>query len=225
MSPIISNLPIYNANQSLIASGVPENTIVMLLLLPVVATFIAATRQIVGVRGFGIFLPAALSITFVAIGPLVGISLFVIIVAISTLVRFVTRKFKLRLQYLPRMALILWFVSFGILSILFTMPTFGFIDFLNVSIFPVLVLTLLTEDFTRIQLGKSFNTAIRLTAQTLVLALISYVFLTYKPFQNYVLLNPEITLLSTFLINIILGRYVGLRFSEYLRFKKLVSQK
>ena len=70
MSPIFSGLPIYNAIYSLLNFGVPENTIVMLLLLPVIATFIAATRQIVGVRGFGIFLPAALSVAFVAIGPI-----------------------------------------------------------------------------------------------------------------------------------------------------------
>ena len=85
-----------HAIESSLASGVPENTIVLLLLLPIVATVIAAIRQIVGIRGFGIFLPAALSITFVAIGPILGILLFLAIVAMSTIVRFVTRKLKLK---------------------------------------------------------------------------------------------------------------------------------
>lgn len=198
-----------------IASGVPENTIVMLLLLPIVATVIAATRQIVGIRGFGIFLPAALSITFVAIGPILGILLFTAIVLISTTIRFITRKLKLKLQYLPRMALILWFVSLGVLIIIF-------VTNINVSIFPILFLTLLVEDFTKIQLGKSIKTAIGLTYQTLILALIAYVFLTYKPFQQLVLLNPEIALLVTLVIDIILGKYLGLRFMEYYRFRKLL---
>lgn len=209
---------IRHAIENSIASGVPENTIVLLLLLPIVATIIAGTRQIVGIRGFGIFLPAALSVTFVAIGPILGILLFLVIVAISTIVRLITRKFKLRLQYLPRMALILWFVSFGVLGIIFTTN-------INVSIFPVLILTLLVEDFTRIQLGKSIKTAIGLTYQTLILALISYLFLTYIPFQKMVLQNPEISLLGTLMIDIVLGKYLGLRFTEYYRFRKLINSK
>ena len=198
-----------------IASGVPENTITLLLLLPIIATVIAASRTIIGIRGFGIFLPAALSITFVAIGPLLGIILFIAIVVISTVVRIVTRKLKLKLQYLPRMALILWFVSLGILAIIFT-------THINFSIFPVLVLTLLVEDFTKIQLGKSFKTALTLTSQTLILALVSYIFLTYAPFQKLVLLNPEIAMITTFVIDIMLGKYLGLRFMEYYRFRKLL---
>ncbi len=217
--------PIKYAIKNSVNSGVPANTIVLLLLLPIVATVIAGTRTIVGIRGFGIFLPAALSITFVAIGPILGILLFSAIVAISTTVRIITRKLKLKLQYLPRMALILWFVSFGILGILFSAPLISYQPLLNVSIFPVLVLTLLVEDFTKIQLGKSFKTAMSLTGQTLVLALISYVFLTYAPFQKMVLLNPEIALISTFLIDIVLGKYLGLRVMEYWRFRKLIRSK
>lgn len=217
--------PIKYAIKNSVDSGVPANTIVLLLLLPIVATVIAATRQIIGIRGFGIFLPAALSVTFVAIGPILGILLFVAIVTISTIVRLLTRKLKLKLQYLPRMALILWFVSFGILGILFASPMISYTPLLNVSIFPVLVLTLLVEDFTRIQLGKSFKTAIGLTYQTLILSLISYLFLTYQPFQSLVLLNPEIALLTTFIVDILLGKYLGLRFMEYYRFRKLINNK
>jgi len=217
--------PVKYAIKNAVNSGVPANTIVLLLLLPIVATVIAATRTIIGIRGFGIFLPAALSITFVAIGPILGILLFTAIVIISTTVRIVTRKLKLKLQYLPRMALILWFVSFGILGILFSAPRLQYGALLNVSIFPVLVLTLLVEDFTKIQLGKSFKTAMTLTTQTLILALISYVFLTYAPFQKLVLLNPEIAMVTTFAIDIVLGKYLGLRVMEYYRFRKLINSK
>lgn len=217
--------PLKFAIKNAVNSGVPANTIVLLLLLPIVATVIAGTRQIIGIRGFGIFLPAALSVTFVAIGPILGIALFIAIVIISTTVRIITRKLKLKLQYLPRMALILWFVSIGILGILFSAPLIKYQPLLNVSIFPVLVLTLLVEDFTRIQLGKSVKTAIGITSQTLILSLISYMFLTVKPFQQYVLLNPEISLGLTFVANILLGKYIGLRFMEYYRFRKLISSK
>ena len=217
--------PIKYAIKGAVNAGVPANTIVLLLLLPIIATIIAATRQIIGVRGFGIFLPAALSVTFVAIGPLLGIGLFIVIVLISTLVRIITRKLKIRMQYLPRMAMILWFVSFGVLGILFASPLIKYAPLANVSIFPVLVLTLLVEDFTRIQLGKSVKTAFRLTFQTLILSLVAYLFLTLKQFQYFVLLNPELALISTFVINILLGKFIGLRVLEYLRFRKLINSK
>lgn len=165
-----------------------------------------------------------MSVTFVAIGPILGISLFVIIVLISTFVRMATRKLKIRLQYLPRMALILWFVAIGILGILFSTPYINYAPLKNMSIFPVLILTLLVEDFIRIQLGKSVKTAFRLTFQTLLLALVAFVFLTLKSFQGYVLLNPEIVLLTTFAVDILLGRYIGLRYMEYFRFRKLFKK-
>lgn len=215
--------PIKHAIRKAVAAGVPANTIVLLLLLPVVASVIAAARHLIGLRGFGIFLPAALSVVFVATGPLMGIVLFLIIVLISTFVRMFFRKIKLKLQYLPRMALILWAVSLGVLGVLFLAPIVRLPALANVSIFPVLIITLLAEDFTRVQLGKSFKTAINLTTETIILSLISYLFLTLTPIQHFALLNPEALLIGVFIFDFVVGKYVGLRILEYWRFRKLLQ--
>ncbi len=206
-----------------VAAGVPANTIVLLLLLPAVAALIAASRHLIGLRGFGIFMPAALSVVFIAIGPLLGILIFMIIIFFSTFFRMVTRKLKLKLQYLPRMAMLLWFVVIGVLGLLFSAPVLKEIGLTNVSIFPVLVLVLLAEDFSRVQLGKSIRTALSLTVETLVLALLSYFLLTLEPLRRYALLNPEAFLFIVLVMDILVGRYVGLRFMEYWRFRKLIS--
>ncbi len=215
--------PVKYAIRGAVSSGVPANTIVLLLLLPIVTLVIAFSRNVVGIRGFGIFLPAALSVVFVATGPIVGIGLFLLIVVVSTFVRLALRRLKIKLQYLPRMSFILWAVVAGVLGILFTAPLLHFSELSNVSIFAVLILILLSEDFTRVQLGKSFATAINLTLETLVLCLISFFFLTLKPLQEYVLLNPEISLLSTAVADLILGKYTGLRVMEFYRFRKLIQ--
>ncbi len=214
--------PVKYAIRGAVASGVPANTIVLLLLLPMVAFLIAFARNVVGIRGFGIFLPAALSVVFVATGPIVGIALFLAIVAVSTLVRIVLRFLKIKLQYLPRMAFILWAVVLAVLSILFLAPILKYSALSNVSIFAVLILILLAEDFIRVQLGKSVRTALNLTAETLILSLVSYVFLTLRPLQNYVLLNPEISLLVVGGLDILLATYSGLRLMELYRFRKLI---
>jgi len=215
--------PIKYAIRNAVEAGVPANTIVLLLLLPVIASIIAAARHLFGLRGFGIFLPAALSVVFVATGPVVGIGIFLIIIIISILVRLGLRSSKIKLQYLPRMALLLLFVVGGVLGFLFTAPLIKWTDLTNVSIFAVLILVLLAEDFTRVQLGKSAKTAVSLTTETLILALVSYVFLTLQALQEFALLNPEILILSVAVFDFALGKYSGLRFLEYLRFKRLIS--
>lgn len=223
LGPVWPTNPIKYAIRGAVDAGVPPNTIVLLLLLPVVATAIASVRHLLGVRGFGIFLPAALSIVFVATGPIVGIVLFLVIVATSTAARMILRKLKIKLQYLPKMALILWFVVVGVLSVLFATPIVQHPDLASVSIFPVLVMVLLAEDFSRVQVGKSAKTAINLTTETLILSLASYILLTLTPMQEFALLNPEILLLMVVVVDYLVGKYVGLRFIELWRFRRLIS--
>jgi hypothetical protein len=214
--------PIKYAIRGAVEAGVPINTLVLLLLLPGVAAIVAGARHLVGIRGFGILMPAALSVVFVAIGPVVGVGMFMTIVVSSTLIRFLLRISKIRLQYLPRMSLILLFVVLGVLMVLFAAPLLKYADIINVSIFPILFLVLLAEDFTRVQLGKSINVAVGLTTETLLLSLVSYMFLTTSTVQTFALLRPELFLLSVILTDIVLGKYVGLRFLEYWRFRKLI---
>lgn len=222
LGPVWPGNPVKYAIRNAVSSGVPANTIVLLLLLPVVALFIAAARHLIGLRGFGIFLPAALSVSFIATGPALGIGLFLLIVTVSTSARIVLRRAKVKLQYLPRMALILWLVSASVLGLLFLAPALKQPDLANVSIFAVLILALLAEDFTKVQLGKSVKTAVSLTTETLILSLASFAFLTYQPLRHYALLNPETLLISVGVLDFLLGKYSGLRVMEVWRFRKLL---
>lgn len=222
LGPVLPANPIKYAIRATIDAGVPPNTIVLLLLLPLVVAIIAAARHVVGIRGFGIFLPASLAIVFAAIGPVVGIGLFMVIVLVSTYARILLRKLKIKFQYLPRMALILWMVVGGVLLTLFLAPIIRHPDFTSVSIFPVMILVLLAEDFSKVQLGKSPRTAIGLASETIILSLVSYLFLTFEQLQEYALLYPETLLIAVVVFDIILGKYVGLRFIEYWRFRRLI---
>ena len=184
----------------------------------------AVKRWMIMKVSLGIFLPAALSVVFISTGPVAGIGLFLVIVFVATLARMVLRTLRIKLQYLPRMALLLLFVVLGVLGILFLSPLTKRPDLTGVSIFPVLILVLLAEDFSKVQIGKSIKTAINLTTETLVLALVSYLFLTFTALQRFALTNPEILIVSVGVFDFLLGRYVGLRFIEYWRFRKLISE-
>ncbi len=215
--------PIKYVIRGAISGGVSSKTVALLLLLTVVTAFIAGIRHIVGVRSFGIFMPAALSVVFVSIGPIFGIGLFLLIIGIASLVRFALRTAKVRLQYLPRMAFILWGVIICVLGVLFLAPIFGGIDLGGISVLPLFILILLAEDFIRVQLGKSVHAAVSLTTETLILAFISYLILSFAPFQQFALLNPEILLIAVAIFDFILGKYIGLRFLEFWRFRKLIK--
>jgi len=101
LGPVWPVNPLKYAIRAAVVTGVPANTIVLLLLLPLVAMVIAAFRHLIGLRGFGIFLPAALSVVFVATGPIVGIGLFLVIVASSTIPRIILRRLKLNFSICP----------------------------------------------------------------------------------------------------------------------------
>lgn len=204
-----------------VKSGVPANTIVLVLLFPVVAAIISASRHLIGLRGFGLFTPAVLSVAFVATGIVTGIAMFIIILAVATIGRKLLKRLKL--QYLPRMALLLWFVSLGVFASMAIAPAIQFDALTQVNIFPILILILLAENFIEVQIGKSEREATELTIETIIMALISSLMLSLDAVQRFTILYPEILVLVVAVFNILVGRYVGLRYTEYLKFKKLVN--
>lgn len=203
-----------------ISQGVSANTIVLVLLFPLVALMIASARHLLGLTGFGIFVPAMLSVAFVATGIRVGMILFFVIWLVATISRRITRKLKM--QYLPRMALLMWFISVGVLAVLLGAVNIRLGELSAVSIFPILILMLLSENFIEVQVGKSRREAFRVTIQTILMAIGSAVVLKLDLVQKLVLLNPEIYLGLVAVMNIYVGKYVGLRLFERVKFRSLL---
>jgi len=146
--------------------------------------------------------------------------LFTIILAVATLARGVTKKLKL--QYLPRMALLMWFVSVGVLAVLLGAVNIQQGELSAVSIFPILILMLLAENFIEVQVGKSRREATRVTLQTLLMAVVAALVMRVDLVQKWVLLNPELALLLVVVFDVYVGKYVGLRLLENLKFKSIV---
>lgn len=204
-----------------ITSGVSESTVVLLLLLPLVASLVGVFRHLIGFRGLGIFIPTALALAFYVAGIGIGLLLFGVILLAATVARRLFRK--LRIHYLPRMALLLWLVSLTILSLIFISPYFGLSQLTTISIFPILILILLAEEFIEVQMGKSLREATRLTGETVLIALAGYLVLNFRPLQRLAFHQPIWVILIPLVINIFVGRFTGLRLLEYRRFRKLMK--
>ncbi|MGI6278553.1 MAG: 7TM domain-containing protein [Patescibacteria group bacterium] len=199
--------------------GIPPNTVVLVFLLPLVATLITIVRYVFGISGFGIFTPVMISVAFIATGLTQGLVLFLIIVTIAILARTLLRK--VRVHFLPRMSLLLWFVCLGVFALLYLGPQLGFDDVADISIFPILIVVLLAENFIEVLIGKNSAEALKMTGQTLIVAIFGFWFLNWRPLQGFVLLNPELVFLTLLIINLIIGRYSGLRWLEYRRFRSI----
>ncbi|MBI2010268.1 MAG: hypothetical protein HYS86_03800, partial [Candidatus Chisholmbacteria bacterium] len=220
VGPLSWNNPLQKAIRLAVEKGVPANTIVLIFLFPLITALIAAFRHLVGLRGFGIFVPAILAVALVATGIIPGLALFVIILLVATIARMNTRRMKL--QYLPRVALVMWLVSLGVFGALLLASVLGFQEATVLSIFPILILILLAENFIEVQLSKSRREAVQVTAESLLMALFASVVVSLEVVQKSVLLYPEFFVIFVAVFNVFVGRFVGLRLMELWKFRELL---
>jgi hypothetical protein len=205
--------------QQIVNFGVPESTVALILMLPVVATFITFCRQIIGIRGFGIYITLIVAFALVATGLKYGLIIFFVVVSVGTLLRFLIRK--IRILYLPRMAIILTGVTLAVF-LMFLLGSYLNTEGLQmISIFPILITTLIVERFVAAQIERGAKAAILLTIETLILAVVSYFIINWAGLQQLILSFPLVAILILFLINFALGKWTGLRITEYFRFQEL----
>lgn len=207
---------------SAIQSGLTQGTISLFLMLPIIVTIIALFRQVLGVKAFGIYTPAILVFAFLASGKLIyGIALFVIAILAGMLLRVLMRPF--RLLYLPRVAIMISLIGFAIFGLLILGNSLGYPDLSNLSILPILIMITLVEKFIGTSIEKGTRTAIILTVETLLISVICYYVAIWQVLNTYLLGHPYIVLI-TIPINVFLGRWIGLRLTEYYRFRNILKK-
>jgi PKD repeat protein len=145
----------------MINHGVPINSLYLILMLPIMATIIAAARQIVGIKSFGIFVPTVTALSFLATGLKYGLLIFLAIFLVGTIARFFARRF--RLLYLPRMAIVLSILAFTVFGMFLLGAYLDTQGLIAISIFPLLIMTVLSEHFISAQIEQGYKTAIKLT--------------------------------------------------------------
>ncbi|MEN8252286.1 MAG: 7TM domain-containing protein [Patescibacteria group bacterium] len=218
--------------QFLLEQQLDLNTITLLLLFPIVITIVVILRQIIGIQSFGIYTPSIITIAFVFIAQdsfwdiKYAIAIYAIVLCVGMGMRYVLKK--LRLLYLPRVAINLTVVSFSMLFVLGFAGYFGRTGFASTAIFPIIVIIMLVEKFVAVQIEKGSRTAIVLAAETLVIALIGYTILSPtteigRYMISLVLVHP-LTILLIIPINLFIGKWTGLRVNEYLRFQEVINK-
>lgn len=212
--------------------GIPDNTIAFLLLLPIIATVVAFMKQMVGLTTMGIYTPIIITLSFLTIGLYFGLLTLVAVLVIGGLTRHLLRK--VRLLFIPKMAIVMGLVSLTLILILITTMYLGIFDatFFSLAIFPMVILSTLVEKFVSIKTEKGLASAVILMTETLVVSLIAYVIvggemnlgfavIKFEFIRNIVFNYPELIFVLLG-VNVLLGRWSGLRLLEYVRFREVL---
>lgn len=199
--------------------GVPSNTIRLVLMLPVIVTVVAFMKQVFGLATLGVYTPSILALSFIALDLTYGLIILISILAIGTLTRIFLRKY--RLLYIPRMAIVLTFVSLTILVLLFFGSLLDISSVVGVAVFPMLIMSTMVEKFVSIQGGKGLRSALTLVGESVLVAILCYFVAEWGWLKVVILGHPEVIFLFLF-ANVIMARWTGLRLLEYVRFREII---
>ncbi|HSX40681.1 MAG TPA: 7TM domain-containing protein [Candidatus Saccharimonadales bacterium] len=210
----VTNFMAYYVQQS-VRVGVPIDTVLLLLLMPLLATIVVFFRHVIGIPSLGILVPIALSITLLSTGITIGLLLLAIIIIASLFARVLFQR--VRIIQLAKVALSLFVMSIFIFATLTFSASSRTLTSTQLSIFPVVLLILVSERIVAVQLERSAKEMTQITLLTIALGILGFLLLSSTAVRDIVLLYPE-TILLLLPINWIIGRYFGLRLTEYFRF-------
>ena len=213
-------LPFSNLTTHFVTSGVSQNVIYLLLSVPFITFIIAFFRQFVGISTFGVFTPLMLTLSILVLGLKFGLAVFLVVLFVSYIIRNIFEKVEL--LYIPKIALLLSFLSLSFFLILSIAVYFDSSLNLALTIFPMMVMSTISEKFLSAQSSDGFKIALISTLETVFVALIAYALVDWDLIKSSVLAFPELVLLPI-LGNFWLGKFTGLRMSEYFKFRSLLG--
>lgn len=203
-----------------VTNGISQSVLYILLSVPFLALVISFARQFVGISTFGVFAPLMLALSFLVLGWQFGLMVFLVVLLVSNLIRVVFNKVEL--LYIPKVSLLLSTLSLSFLLVLGVAVYLGTSLDLSLAIFPMMVMSTVSEKFLSAQSAQGMQNALIATAETVIVSLLAYLFVEWSFIRDLVLATPEYVILPI-LANIWLGRFTGLRISEYFKFRSLLK--
>ena len=207
--------------QHAIQAGVSLLALNAILVLPVIAFFLVILRNLIGLETFGFFAPMLLALAFLTTGLGWGLVIFGAIVGIGGGLRLALQR--LRLHLVARVAILIAVVALSMAGLTVVGAQLGIGALLHVGIFPIVIIANMIENFSNTQLERGTREALRLTANTLLVALVSYVCIENTDLRPLLLAFPEL-LIVIIGLEVLIGCWRGMRLIEYLRFTRVLRQ-
>ena len=193
----------------------------VMLLIPVGALVISLFRTIVGFPTFGTFMPILIALSFRETGLRWGLALLIGIIILGLLVRFTLSH--LRLLLVPRLSATLSIVVILVMVICKTSFSTGFTEGLSITLFPIVIITMVIERLCITWEEVGASKALMLLCSSLVASIIAYLIMSLSIIQYWVFVFPEV-LFFVLALTIIVGRFTGFRLTELYRFRKFITK-
>jgi hypothetical protein len=201
--------------------GLPFSLLRTVLMLPVGALVVVLFRNVIGMPTIGTFLPALIAAAATETGPLWGMLGLLIIVLCVCATRWALNS--MQLLHSPTLAILLTVVTVAMLGTSMLAEQLGAAQLTRISLFPVAVLAITSERFYLLWAEEGLRDAVKQLAGTTLVILACYLVMNSLALQVLIIAFPEVLLL-VIALDIYLGRWVGMRLSEYLRFRGLLKQ-
>ncbi len=217
-----SSFTAFNFYEIFAQIGISQNLLKIILMIPIGALVIVIFRNVIGIETFGTFLPALIATAARETGLFWGLVGFMAIIIIAAVVR----KFLdwLGLLHSPKMAIMLTFVVIALL--LFTMigVELELFALAHISLFPIAILAITAERFAIIEAEEGLLKALKLSFTTMLVIIAAYLVMTALFMQSLFIAFPELLLL-VIVLNLWIGKWIGIRLTEFIRFRKLIFGK
>jgi len=190
----------------------------LLLLVPFGILVVVILRNFIGLSSFGTFAPVLIALAFRETELLKGILLFILIVSLGLFFRFYLER--LRLLLVPRLAAVVTIVVLLMTTISMISYQLGIETGLSVSLFPMVIISMVIERMSVVWEERGAATSIREGLGSLLMAALAYLVISIDLLTYWVSVFPEVNLVVLGII-IALGRYTGFRLTELVRFSSL----
>jgi hypothetical protein len=193
----------------------------VLLLVPFGILVIVVLRNFIGLSSFGTFAPVLIALAFRETELIKGLLLFVMIVSLGLVFRFYLER--LRLLLIPRLAAVVTIVVLLMTGISLLSHRLGIETGLSVSLFPMVIISMVIERMSIVWEERGAATSIREGLGSLLMASLAFLVISIDLLAYWVTVFPEINLVVLGVI-VALGRYTGFRLTELKRFHQLTVQ-
>jgi hypothetical protein len=197
-----------------------QQTITLILLLPVGALITAIFRNIVGIQTFGTFTPTLIAFSFVHADWRTGAVVFFIVLTTGMLARLLLSK--LRLLLVARLGIILTLVVLCMILAVSMLDYLGLTPSARAVLLPMVILTWVIERFDITADEDGYPQALKMFAGTLAVAVCCLLVLRLEGIGRLVLGFPEVHLFTAAVL-LWVGRYSGYRLTELSRFRDIAK--
>ena len=207
--------------QSFLDTDMPLVSLKILLLIPVAATVVAFFRNVIGIETYGVFLPALIATSGLHSGILPALTGFLLVTLLVALLN--TPLERMGLLYVPKLALMLLAVVGILLGMSFASFQFGMSDFFSLSLLPLIILAISAERLSQHLEEEGLLKAAQVMGMTLIVIVACFLIIDQTIVQWAMLSFPEL-LIGVGVANLWMGRWIGIRATEYHRFKPLLKR-